>query len=731
MLKYYRSRFARFSTVSLLGLSTIHSAFAGHHYKRAEAAAALAADNALADIDHIIVIYQENWTFDGLYGSFPGANNLANASTASTTQIDRLNGTALSSEFGGAYNNPAYVASGSSAIQAQTTNPPPPLTADSATGVADTRFPVGLNTLAPFLASSYVDPTMLTGDIYHRYWQEQFQIAGAVSNAGTDSRNGSNSGFVTWSDNPGLVMSHYDATDLPEGLLAQQYTICDNFFHSAFGGSFLNHQWLIAAATPVYNNMPVSNNGNIAYLDSTGLFVLNANGTAAGKFVRDGSITPVAGDQITVTLNGVSTPVTLTAANTQAYDGAAGTVFDKHYVVNTTRSVNLGGNGENGYPGNGTAPIVSLLPSQNDSNPSNANSDTRPYIPNIGDTLSQNNVSWKWYSGGFNQMLAYSGSNPSPTTSPSYASVNASLQLQYHHQPFVYFDNYAPFDTAHTVPPAYVGGFAGTGTAGLSAGQTNVTRAQNSAAHVQDETNFFTDVQNNTLPAVTFIKPVGVNNEHPGYAALQLGQQHVASIVQAVQNNPALWAHTAIVITYDEHGGRWDHVTPPARDIWGPGERVPCIVISPFARKGFVNSTQLDTSSILATIEQRFVPGQHTNPLTANATTLTNVFTALDIERGGYTVNRRTNKVTQTVTVTNLGSTTVTGPVQLVLDNLTNTTLTNAAGTTASNLPASPYLTVSTGDMAAGTIATVTLQFALPSNGGVTYSARTVTGNNP
>ena len=184
-----------------------------------------------------------------------------------------------------------------------------------------------------------------------------------------------------------------------------------------------------------------------------------------------------------------------------------------------------------------------------------------------------------------------------------------SNQFQYHHQPFVYFDNYAPFDTTNTVPTAYVGGFAGYGTTGLTAGQSGVTRAQNSAAHVQDEQHFFDDVANNTLPSVCFIKPVGVNNEHPGYSALQIGQQHVASIVQAVQNNPALWAHTAIVITYDEHGGRWDHVTPPARDIWGPGERVPCIVISPFARKGFVNSTQFDTSSILATIEARFVPG--------------------------------------------------------------------------------------------------------------------------
>ncbi|HTQ30832.1 MAG TPA: alkaline phosphatase family protein, partial [Opitutaceae bacterium] len=681
------------------------------------------AEAAVNSINHIIVIYQENWPFDGLYGSFPGVNGLANASAASLTQIDRLTGNPLSSEGASSYNNPAFAS--------LTTNPPPPLTTDSASGVADARVPAGTNTLLPYSLSSYIDPTMMTGDIYHRYWQEQFQIFGTITDpVHGDSEAGNNSGFVTWSDNPGLVMSHYDATNLPEGLLAQQYTICDDFFHSAFGGSFLNHQFLIAAQAPVYNNMPVSNNGNIAYLDPNGVFIMNTSGSASGRFVRDGSITPVAGDQITVTLNGVSTPVTIAAANTQAYAGAPGATFDKHYVVNTTRSVNLGGNGENGIPGDGVHPtLVSLLPSQNDSNPTNAGGDTRPYIPTIGDVLSANNISWKWYSGGWNQILAYSGSNPSPTTSPSYASQNALYQFQYHHQAFAYYDNYAPFDTAHTVPASMVGGFAGTGTGGLTFGQSGVTRAQNSAAHIQDETNFFADVANNTLPSVVFIKPVGVNNEHPGYAALQTGQAHVASIVQAVQANPALWAHTAIIITYDEHGGRWDHVTPPPRDIWGPGERVPCIVISPFAKKGYVDHEEHDTSSILTTIEERFgVPAL--NQRDASASNFFDDFTLLDIARGGFTVNRRTSTITQPVTLTNQGNSAIAGPIQLVLDNLSaNTALTNAAGATANNAPAgSPYVTATSGSLAPGGSVTVTLQFHIPASGGITYSARTVTG---
>jgi phospholipase C len=677
---------------------------------------------AVDTIDHIVVVYQENWTFDGLYGSFPGANGYASASAASLAQIDRLTGNPLSSEGPNSYSNPAFAS--------LTTNPPPPLTTDSASGVADTRIAAGTNTLLPYGLGSYIDPTMTTGDIYHRYWQEQFQIYGAVVDPVHGfSETGNNSGFVSWSDNPGLVLSHYDATNLPEGILAQQYTICDNFFHSAFGGSFLNHQFLIAAQAPVYTNMPVANNGNIAYLDANGVFVMNTSGTAAGRFVRDGSVTPVPGDQITVTINGVSTPVTLTAANAQAYAGTVSATFDKHYVVNTTRSVNLGGNGENGFPGNGTAPIITLLPSQNDSNPGNASGDLRPFIPTIGDLLSMADVSWKWYSGGWSQILAYSGSNPAPTTSPSYASVNAVNQFQYHHQPFAYYDNYAPFDTTRVVPASMVGGFAGGGTGGLTYGQGSVTPAQNAAAHLQDETAFFADVAANTLPAVVFVKPVGVNNEHPGYATLQNGQAHVASIVQAIQANPALWAHTAIIITYDEHGGRWDHVTPPTNDIWGPGARVPCIVISPLVKKGYVDHAAHDTSSILATIERRFdLPAL--TPRDAAASTLFSAFTSLDISRGTFAINRRTNKVSQTVTITNLSSTAITGPIQLVLDSLSsNTALTNSNGSTVSNAPAgSPYITVSNGGLAPGAAATVTLQFNLPASGGVSYSARTVTG---
>jgi phospholipase C len=81
---------------------------------------------------------------------------------------------------------------------------------------------------------------------------------------------------------------------------------------------------------------------------------------------------------------------------------------------------------------------------------------------------------------------------------------------------------------------------------------------------------------------------------------------HVADLVAAVRNSP-IWRDSVIVITYDENGGRWDHVPPPVRsDGWGVGVRVPAIVVSPLARKGAIDSHEMETVSILKLIERRY-----------------------------------------------------------------------------------------------------------------------------
>ena len=126
------------------------------------------------------------------------------------------------------------------------------------------------------------------------------------------------------------------------------------------------------------------------------------------------------------------------------------------------------------------------------------------------------------------------------------------------------------------------------------------------------------------MPAVSFWKPIGRENEHPGYANVTSGDQKVAGVIKSIEQSP-LWASTAVIITYDENGGSWDHVAPPKIDAWGPGSRVPALIISPFAKRGFVDHTQYDTSSILKFIEHRFGL-QAVGTRDAAANDLTNAF---------------------------------------------------------------------------------------------------------
>jgi phospholipase C len=94
-------------------------------------------------------------------------------------------------------------------------------------------------------------------------------------------------------------------------------------------------------------------------------------------------------------------------------------------------------------------------------------------------------------------------------------------------------------------------------------------------------------------------------NQHPGYTDVLSGDIHIAELVSLIKASP-LWSSTAIIITYDENGGFWDHVAPPAGDRWGPGTRIPTLIISPRAKRGFVDHTLYDTTSIIKLITRRF-----------------------------------------------------------------------------------------------------------------------------
>lgn len=100
------------------------------------------------------------------------------------------------------------------------------------------------------------------------------------------------------------------------------------------------------------------------------------------------------------------------------------------------------------------------------------------------------------------------------------------------------------------------------------------------------------------LPPLTFYKPQGNLNVHAGYADEHSGDHHIAHIVDSLRKSK-LWESMVMVITVDENGGWWDHVAPPHGDRWGPGTRVPALIVSPFDRKATVDHSIYDTGSIL------------------------------------------------------------------------------------------------------------------------------------
>ncbi|HTU82166.1 MAG TPA: alkaline phosphatase family protein [Candidatus Acidoferrales bacterium] len=126
-------------------------------------------------------------------------------------------------------------------------------------------------------------------------------------------------------------------------------------------------------------------------------------------------------------------------------------------------------------------------------------------------------------------------------------------------------------------------------------------------------TNFFSDVSANALPAVSWVVPDGQNSDHPAqqfwHVSSDTGPSWVASIVNAIGRSP-YWNSTAIVVVWDDWGGWYDHVPPPQLDYKGLGFRVPLLVISPYAKAGYVSHTQYESGSILRFIEDTFGLGR-------------------------------------------------------------------------------------------------------------------------
>jgi len=467
----------------------------------------------LDPITNVVVIFAENRSFNNVFNAFPGANGVTRAPKGGFVAQKDRDGTVLQM-LPPAWNGLTAAGQPVQVTQAMTTN-------------VWKNQPFRIDSNHPAWGAPAIDQTVITRDLYHRFFENQMQIG-----------DGSNDRFVAWADSGGLAMGWYDGTQTAMWKVAKEYALADNFFQGAFGGSYLNHQYLICACVPEYPNADTSPaHPSVAVLDkdADGNYTHNLTTSATSpasamsgppSFVLSGNLTPknYFGDDTFRTVNTMQ----------PAYQPSG-------------NAPPQGGDGKYADPMIGTT-----LPAQTQTT--------------IGDLLTAKSLSWKWYSGGWNAAMA----DRSKVYNPGAGNFQA------HHQPFNY---YAGFDP--------------------------VADAQARADHLQDYDNLVADAAAGKLPAVSFYKPIGVNNEHPGYASLAQGDAHIAGVLQALKASPQ-WKNMLVIVTYDENGGQWDEVAPPKGDRVGPGTRIAAVFAGPYVKKHVVDHTQYDTASILRFITHRF-----------------------------------------------------------------------------------------------------------------------------
>jgi acid phosphatase len=468
-------------------------------------------DTALrANIDTVVVIYAENRSFNNLFADFPGLEQpLSAVPRERTLQRDR---------DGRLLEQLPKIWEG--------------LVPDKQV-VEHREYKIGPDALAPIpngpfkLSTPEGDPLphgLVTRDLVHSFYNNQLQING-----------GRNDGFVAWGDSGALVMGHYgDASaNLRLWQIAREFTLCDNFFMGAFGGSYLNHQYLIAARPPFYPNADKS--------------------PAKGRIVELDGSDP----------RGIR-PKQTTRSTPSAMDGPVrfvpNTITPDFWAVNTMLPP--------------YAPTYELDPDR----PGYANWESgNTLVPQkhrtIGDMLSAKGVEWAWYAGGWSAAITGAGEDNEFPSRPNF---------QPHHQPFNYYEQFGP-GTANRAKRLRDAGIGETA-------RTNL---------------FLADVEAGRLPSVAYYKPQGNLNMHAGYSDVDAGDRHIARVIDALRKSPQ-WDKMLVVVTFDENGGWWDHVAPPKGDRWGPGTRIPALIISPHARHGEVDHTIYDTGSIARFITRRW-----------------------------------------------------------------------------------------------------------------------------
>jgi len=233
---------------------------------------------------------------------------------------------------------------------------------------------------------------------------------------------------------------------------------------------------------------------------------------------------------------------------------------------------------------------------------------------NVGDLLNQQNITWGWFQGGFKPSSVTNGVATCATTHKNVAGATVQDYIP-HHEPFQYFDSTA---NPHHLPPS----------------STAMIGKTDQANHQYDLSDFWAAADSGNLPAVSFLKAAAYQDGHAGYSDPLDEQTFLVNTINALEQLPQ-WPDTAVIITYDDSDGWYDHVMPPivsqsntpADALAGPGScgvapdgayqgrcghgpRLPLLVISRWAKPNFVDHQITDQTSILRFIENNWLSGE-------------------------------------------------------------------------------------------------------------------------
>jgi phospholipase C len=204
-------------------------------------------------------------------------------------------------------------------------------------------------------------------------------------------------------------------------------------------------------------------------------------------------------------------------------------------------------------------------------------------VPTIFDRLQAAGVSWKFYVENYDPKITYRNQN-----------FNGNRESQVIWVPLLNFDRFID--------------------------------NPNLSSHIVDLSQYYLDLQQGSLPAVAYIVPSGAS-EHPPQSPSS-GERSVKNLIQELMRSSS-WDSSAFMLLYDDWGGWYDHVIPPQVDQLGYGGRVPGLLVSPFAKKGYIDSTQLDLTSILKFIEANW----NILPLSTRDAKANNILSAFDFNQ--------------------------------------------------------------------------------------------------